>query len=675
MTESVSILVHGTSTDTIHDSLDVLHEGSLHFCTSRGNLAQLSAMLDKYNPDINDADYDGRTCLHIASSLGFVDIVSYLIQKGANVNAHDRFGGTPRDDAIRNGHDNITKILLENGATQPAEAFELDLITSCSKGDAARVRRLLKNQINPNCCDYDGRSPLHLAVASKNLDIVEILLQFNANPLVKDRFGGTPLSDAARNKSRVGQDKILDLLRKVTLTDENENSSVKVMSDSFVLFLGLFEILMIILYAVFGSYKFHHSSDPADLESQVIDRNRYPYFQDVHVMIFVGFGFLMTFLRKFGYSSLGLTFLISVLAIQLHPLLFTIWQTLFDNFAFVIQMDISALVTSDFAAGAILISFGALLGKTSPLQMLIISVFESVFYSLNEKLVFVFKISDIGGSMVIHTFGAFFGLGCSKALENIKSQSHPDNTAVYHSDMFAMIGTLFLWMFWPSFNAALTATPDGFERAVINTVLSLTASCASAFLFSYILRNEKKFIMVDIQNATLAGGVAIGSSADLPIGPGFALLIGALSGIISVLGYTKLQSWLERSLGIYDTCGIANLHGIPGILGGLASVFAALSLNHSLFLESIDHLIAESIVDRSSKLQAAYQLAFLISTVSISSISGYFCGWIVKRVRPLGLYFQDGETWEVPEMEVPYYFDARGEVEHKPIRVEDRKNI
>lgn len=39
-------------------------------------------------------------------------------------------------------------------------------------------------------------------------------------------------------------------------------------------------------------------------------------FQDVHVMIFVGFGFLMTFLQRYGYSSVGFNFLLAAFGIQ-----------------------------------------------------------------------------------------------------------------------------------------------------------------------------------------------------------------------------------------------------------------------------------------------------------------------------------------------------------------------
>lgn len=46
-----------------------------------------------------------------------------------------------------------------------------------------------------------------------------------------------------------------------------------------------------------------------------------------------------------------------------------------------------------------------------------------------------------------------------------------------------MIGTLFLWMFWPSFNGAL-APENSRHRVVINTVFALCVSGMAAFAFS-----------------------------------------------------------------------------------------------------------------------------------------------------------------------------------------------
>merc|ERR1719174_2722267 len=122
-------------------------------------------------------------------------------------------------------------------------------------------------------------------------------------------------------------------------------------------------------------------------------------------------------------------------------------------------------------------------------------------------------------------------------------------------------------MFWPSFNGALAGEHlNQQERVVINTVLALCCSCTTAFLFSHAL--EGKFDMVHIQNASLAGGVAIGSSSDLVVGPFAAIITGLIAGGVSTLGYVYLTPRLNR-WGIYDVCGIHNLHGMPGIIGGI----------------------------------------------------------------------------------------------------------
>lgn len=150
--------------------------------------------------------------------------------------------------------------------------------------------------------------------------------------------------------------------------------------------------------------------------------------------------------------------------------------------------------------------------------------------------------------MNLHAFGAYFGLAVSRVLYKRNQSRNTNEGSVYHSDLFSMIGTIFLWLYWPSFNGAIAAPIDGRNRAVINTYFSLASCTLFAFAMSSLVDKEGKFNMVHIQNATLAGGVAMGTAANLVVQPYGAMIIGAVSGTISVLGYKYLQ---VRMIGIF----------------------------------------------------------------------------------------------------------------------------
>ncbi|KAL1771644.1 ammonium transporter Rh type A [Sigmodon hispidus] len=293
-------------------------------------------------------------------------------------------------------------------------------------------------------------------------------------------------------------------------------------------------------------------------------------FQDVHVMIFVGFGFLMTFLKKYGFSGVGFNLFLAALGLQWG----TVVQGLLHDNGKAFTIGIKSMINADFSTATVLISFGALLGKTSPIQMLVMTILEIAVFAANEYLVTeIFQASDTGASMTIHAFGAYFGLAVSGILYRPGLQhEHKNEESVYHSDLFAMIGTLFLWIFWPSFNSAIAETEEKQYRAILNTYLSLATCVIIAYAFSSLVERRGRLDMVHIQNATLAGGVAVGSCADMNIHPFAAMTIGSISGIISVLGYKFLHPLLANKLKIKDTCGVHNLHGLPGVFGGLASI-------------------------------------------------------------------------------------------------------
>jgi glutaminase len=63
--------------------------------------------------NINSADYDGRTALHLAASEGHARIVDFLLLKGAALHSTDRWGNTPYDDALKNKHDAVLKVMTK----------------------------------------------------------------------------------------------------------------------------------------------------------------------------------------------------------------------------------------------------------------------------------------------------------------------------------------------------------------------------------------------------------------------------------------------------------------------------------------------------------------------------------------------------------------------------------
>jgi ammonium transporter Rh len=416
-------------------------------------------------------------------------------------------------------------------------------------------------------------------------------------------------------------------------------------TDNFATKLLIIQTACIVFFAAFATYPDATENGDAYLEVG----QYYAMFQDVHVMIFIGFGFLMTFLRKHNFNSLGQTFLIGALCIQLDIVFQTLVGWIINGGKLEAVLSVQTMITGDFAAATVLISLGAVLGRVTYTQLIYMTFLELIFYALNMHIgVNEYKTVDMGGSMYVHTFGAYFGLAFSWMLGAPTADEQLEESSSYNSDVFSLLGSVFLWMYWPSFNGALAGGDyHQQERVVINTIMSLTCSCTAAFAFSHWYNG--KLDMVHIQNATLAGGVAIGSASDLVVGPWAATLVGFIAGTVSVTGYMyftpKINSW-----GVYDVCGINNLHGMPGLIGGITGAIAAGLASENTYGENIGAIFGARDEGRTATAQALYQLLALVTTFFFSIVGGLLSGkLVVSMTHGKETLFEDCDEWDLPE--------------------------
>lgn len=354
-----------------------------------------------------------------------------------------------------------------------------------------------------------------------------------------------------------------------------------------------------------------------DLEA-VVDVQIYNRAIHIMAMLLVGFGFLMVFVRGYGLSALTATYMMVALALPGYYLLKS--SGWFGHPA----AGVEGLVLTEFAAASLLICAGAVLGRLKMWQYMVMALLFLPAYMVNEwilleggwDLVAPGAMVDTGGSIVIHAFGALFGLGVAVSMTHRRDRDvavESDAT----SDRFSLLGSMVLWVFWPSFCGALVA-PELIPATVMNVVFALCGSTLLTYFATVLLR--RGIDAADIANATLAGGVAIGSTCDkvsLPV----AFAIGAVAGFVSTFGFAVIQEKLQKGLRLVDTCGVSNLHGIPGLLGGLAAL---------VFVGGIDK---------------GAQLLGIIITVVVAVVTGLAAGRILALTGHRDRPYEDAEEF------------------------------
>lgn len=212
--DCVKILLNSGKCVIDHTSDRFLHDAAVN--SDQVDLIEL--LLRRFSGiDLNSVNYKGQTALHAAAIYGRVDIIRFLISKGADADAVDEKGWTPLHCTAAEGHTEAAKILINNswiskhaitsdGKTAFALAAEnghISLYNTLHLGEelqrAARVEDIhsmkscLVEGVDVNGRDQNGWTALHRAAFKGRMESVKLLIKHGAEVNAADDGGRTAL--------------------------------------------------------------------------------------------------------------------------------------------------------------------------------------------------------------------------------------------------------------------------------------------------------------------------------------------------------------------------------------------------------------------------------------------------------------------------------------------------
>jgi hypothetical protein len=172
----------------------------LHLAAFAGNNA-LAEILLAHKADVNAPGKGGETALFRAIQNNRVEMVQLLISNKASVNVKSESGETPLLLAMGNKdiHIAIVEALLDSGADVEANVrnhYPLDIAVNNGRTDL--VELLLQNNANPNLAGETGETPLGYAIGKGNTNIIAALILHHADVNAPDNQGDPPLAYASR---------------------------------------------------------------------------------------------------------------------------------------------------------------------------------------------------------------------------------------------------------------------------------------------------------------------------------------------------------------------------------------------------------------------------------------------------------------------------------------------
>lgn len=216
-----------------HPRINVNQEDSfgrtaLFYATVKGSYITVKQLLQHPGIDVDRVDnLAGRSPLIIAAARNYCEIVELLLDRGANPMLRDRqSGGTAMYRAIDNGCISVIRTMLryDNVNLRCLDDDGRSLLHAASASGQIEIVRLLKEKnLDPNALDKQGQTTLHGASRHGKFEAVKVLLELGANPAIKDNFGRTPSMVAWQ----YGHTQIMDILEGKATTAQESSTSIR----------------------------------------------------------------------------------------------------------------------------------------------------------------------------------------------------------------------------------------------------------------------------------------------------------------------------------------------------------------------------------------------------------------------------------------------------------------
>lgn len=173
------------------------------YASEIGDLKKVQELINSDKQLVNYKDKIGKTPLHWATLYGHIDIVRYLVTKGANVNSKDIKQSSVLHHAISSlGPDDkseILNILIDNGVElNPRDnvgrtPLYRAVLLPTTEGALNKIMILLKNGSDMYISSNDSRTPLCQAILYNRTSFIKLLIDHGVDVNQGCYYGDTPL--------------------------------------------------------------------------------------------------------------------------------------------------------------------------------------------------------------------------------------------------------------------------------------------------------------------------------------------------------------------------------------------------------------------------------------------------------------------------------------------------